>query len=1061
MEDSTCIDGFWVGHGATMTGDFRASARTAVTWGLPGQFAVGGFEIQHLPEPAAADTGRSPRAQANASHRQALRRQMRRVLQALYRPAFFRGHGRFDISGVFSSFDLRFTNWDPVFERAATRIRCYLIAKVTLPAVEVYGGHCPATRARAVAELDSLLRRLAAVFPKDVDILRLHLVDTRPPITDKDAHDQLFVTPESIGLRAAPIAYASEIRRSQVTEVLDAVSHQRFRQAPLVAGGLAVPRAWPDSEVDLLPTSAALSTAPVPLLLSLRFSPTEMTGLERAALAERSQQVEALSAHPAKEELLASLRRFQSGREWFHCSTQIAALPSSAAPETVASAVEELAVTYMGEYTASQRRTDTTRLLARLRTIEETEVRVAEFNLRFMQNLPWGALDSTSVHQRSWIEGEPPAALPEWGQPPYPSEELQDPDEFLQRDFNRDGRLVRLREMLSLEETASLFQLPAVPAGGQAGLVSRIKNPFEQLPAVCERETDIVTFGKVQHRFLREPLNFSMPLVERIMHVSGILDRVSIVAGSPGSGKTNFCLSFLRQIYREQSGPQHPFLVIDPTRGNEFRALRTWIPSDLLVFTVGDNRCAGFCFNPFIVPVNVSVQAHISRLMSCFKAAYNMWDPLPAIFEMALRLAYQVKRAKWWEAEPRNRGIKWVPSMDFARHRDEPFPDLDDVVEAMGDGNKDATCSDGSPTIMAQQRVMWGEGTENSATIVASTYLRLNNLRENYSHILGGAKAGRACVDLEKLLERPVVLELGMVGDSQALSLVMGFLIVSLAGIIERPVTEAHPKRRRLLVIEEAHRLLSGEGGGGNKEGGNSKAQAAEDINNMLAEVRKYGLGVMLLDQRPASLVGGVIDNAYVVAMHRLNEEKSFTQFSKVLNLSADQQRFARTELRPGELIALDRRSGLPVLMRSEDLDTSGNKVTDEELRDEMVSRIAEVMFPTAGGDQGKVQRPTRSTPLLDALSAYEDGVLAEGIKTARVAADSFYRTSRSAGGFDTFMRAVLKLRQKLDDEKLRAVTNGLSAAQQQDSLAAELLAREPDASTVLATFLAEWRENE
>ena len=70
-------------------------------------------------------------------------------------------------------------------------------------------------------------------------------------------------------------------------------------------------------------------------------------------------------------------------------------------------------------------------------------------------------------------------------------------------------------------------------------------------------------------------------------------------------------------------------------------------------------------------------------------------------------------------------------------------------------------------------------------------------------------------------------------------------------------------------------------------------SQAAEEINNRLAEVRKYGQGVILLDQRPGSLVGGVIDNAYLVGLHRLNEQKSFGQFAAMLNLTPQQQRFA------------------------------------------------------------------------------------------------------------------------------------------------------------------------
>ena len=82
-----------------------------------------------------------------------------------------------------------------------------------------------------------------------------------------------------------------------------------------------------------------------------------------------------------------------------------------------------------------------------------------------------------------------------------------------------------------------------------------------------------------------------------------------------------------------------------------------------------------------------------------------------------------------------------------------------------------------------------------------------------------------------------------------------------------------------MLVIEKRIASFPREGGTA-QEGGSSRIQAAEDLNNMLAEVRKYGQGVMLLDQRPGSLVGGVMDNAYLVALHRLNERKASSSSS-------------------------------------------------------------------------------------------------------------------------------------------------------------------------------------
>ena len=104
----------------------------------------------------------------------------------------------------------------------------------------------------------------------------------------------------------------------------------------------------------------------------------------------------------------------------------------------------------------------------------------------------------------------------------------------------------------------------------------------------------------------------------------------------------------------------------------------------------------------------------------------------------------------------------------------------------------------------------------------------------------------------------------------------------------------------------------------------------------MLAEVRKFRQGIMILDQRPSSLVGGVLDNALINIMCRLNDRSGFEHLSHVLNLDPAQQRYARTRLRAGQTLVLDASSGLPVLLRAPlvvDVLRSKNIPLSEELK--------------------------------------------------------------------------------------------------------------------------------
>jgi hypothetical protein len=90
----------------------------------------------------------------------------------------------------------------------------------------------------------------------------------------------------------------------------------------------------------------------------------------------------------------------------------------------------------------------------------------------------------------------------------------------------------------------------------------------------------------------------------------------------------------------------------------------------------------------------------------------------------------------------------------------------------------------------------------------------------------------------------------------------------------------------------------------------------------MLAEVRKFGQGILVMDQRPSSLVGGVLDNALIKIMMKLSDRQGFERLSDDLNLNAAQQRFARTRLKGGDAIVLDRDAGQPVLLRGRNAKT-------------------------------------------------------------------------------------------------------------------------------------------
>ncbi|SMH47900.1 ATP-binding protein [Azospirillum agricola] len=1002
--------------GATSDADLREEVVKPACWVSGVQHVVCGLEVPHLPEPFAGALTGGSRAEILRQNRRRFHDQFGRVVGALYTPAVYRanahewdvGHHVFDIRLLNSAVGARDGAGGSPMERlgsvAPTQLRLLILVRV---AVRLPSGSPPdEARLRALGRAVDLARKacrqIRALAPRELTLRDIHWAfDTADsaqcppgPAAGRDDSVQCWLTPGQAWLGPAEEGLGiADIRRSYALNVpLPPLRRDRYMeqlQPPAGRTGdalYALPVPLPATGSSLMATLAALTSTSRPAGLCLRLQPTIKTDLEAKAMHERLKTLMDLGIENAATRHLA-VTLLQE--ELFQAAIQVAS--------TDADALNEIAASYTGENRPDGPTPvlESPRRFALVSPLAAPERAVAAFNLGFLEFMPWGAV-SNELHERTLLAGNRPPPAPGLafvGQ----AFALENQEVFLARDAEFDPRLARQRMLITFDEAVGLWRLPVVDPGGQAGVASRLPNPFEQLPEETPDDGDAISMGVVQHRGRATGQHFRLPLIrpKRVTpNLAGVGDRVLMVAGSPGSGKTNFCLSFLGQLWdnRPRGGAapraKYPYLVIDPTRGNEFRQVMRYAGDDLLIFTVGDGRCSGFRFNPFIVPRQVSVQTHVSRLMSCFKAAYHMWDPLPAIFEMAIKRAYQGRRRPLWDK--RHPGAPWLAAEDFPSDPGEPFPDLDDVIGAMGRGGGGAPeegpelwSVDGRPTVMHEQRGLWGGQTENAATIVASTFLRLGSLRDSFGHILGVGRGTDPLVDIAKLLERPVVLEMGMVGDSQALSLIMAFLLSCLRGTIETTGPALRGAARaegggwlNMLVIEEAHLLLSAEGGGGGKDAGNSKAQAAEDINNMLAEVRKYGQGVMLLDQRPGSLVGGAIDNAYAICMHRLNEERSFAQFSQLLNLSADQQRFARTELRPGEMITLDRRSGLPVLVRPPDEGTSDAKLDDASVREAMLARREAVRLepaprpdpgPAPGPDPNPPERPPAAEPDLPA----------------------------------------------------------------------------------------------
>lgn len=87
---------------------------------------------------------------------------------------------------------------------------------------------------------------------------------------------------------------------------------------------------------------------------------------------------------------------------------------------------------------------------------------------------------------------------------------------------------------------------------------------------------------------------------------------------------------------------------------------------------------------------------------------------------------------------------------------------------------------------------------------------------------------------------------------------------------------------RHVLVVEEAHRLLK------NTEDGPAAA-AVELFASLLAEIRAYGEGVVIVEQIPSKILPDVVKNSALKIMHRLPAEDDRRAVGATMNLQQDQ----------------------------------------------------------------------------------------------------------------------------------------------------------------------------
>ncbi|MFG2668996.1 helicase HerA domain-containing protein [Streptomyces sp. NPDC048387] len=444
--------------------------------------------------------------------------------------------------------------------------------------------------------------------------------------------------------------------------------------------------------------------------------------------------------------------------------------------------------------------------------------------------------------------------------------------------------LVPGRHPVRLEEALALSTPPAgqpnppgtVPFLATAELVAALARPPErELPGirtVAPNRFDVTADDPGQDAaadgfrigdILDESLSAAGPL-----YVSrSTLNRHAFVCGATGSGKSQTVRSLLTALSTHQR--PIPWLAVEPAKAEYARMAGRLASAGgpeaarrVTVIRPGDVDVPPASLNPLEPEPGFPLQSHVDLVRALFLAAFEGHEPFPQVLARALTQCYTAAGWDLVTGEPR-------PPHKPKYLLDEPDEPRTAVYPTLGDLQSTAR----------QVVEMIGYGKEVTADVRGFVDVRMGSLREGTP---GRFFEGGHPLDISGLLAGNVVLELESITNDQDKAFLIGAVLIRLVEHLRVHHGAGGVPLRHVLVVEEAHRLLK------NVENGPAAA-AVELFASLLAEIRAYGEGVVIVEQIPSKILRDVIKNSALKIMHRLPAEDDRRSVGATMNLQQEQ----------------------------------------------------------------------------------------------------------------------------------------------------------------------------
>jgi len=392
-----------------------------------------------------------------------------------------------------------------------------------------------------------------------------------------------------------------------------------------------------------------------------------------------------------------------------------------------------------------------------------------------------------------------------------------------------------------------------------------------------------------------------------------------VVMGHTQSGKSTTLRSIFGQTVTLGKNP----IMFNPIKSYEAR-LMLHLFKDIRIFTCGRSDLFNLLFNLWNPPLNVPLSKWIDRVVQ----AWTLWLPNDPVISMHFeKVVYAMYKRCGWNIKTNRKGRPIL---------------ITDLIETLEE---------------EQKKLQYGE--EVSSNIFGALVERVKLILRKYKLVsIFNTKTG---ITVAELLAHPTIIDMDALFKHDK-TLLMGILT---AAICEYKLANPSEELTNVLILDEAHYLLGKENASGEAYSG-AQLQAINAFTEMLRVVGGTGLGVIIADQSPTSLVPEVMKIAVNMIIHALpsKEDRELVgNYTRCTNSQIDHI----AGMQSGEAVVYLQHEGTPKNVKMFQLDRfivggiSKEPVSDEVVADHMekiVQEHPELVDAEPDSDDTDIQSP-------------------------------------------------------------------------------------------------------